>query len=94
MIEPIVITEHGETLLGHPDLKGGDESQLFTDSTPVGIHEFCKGWVDLNRVALMNNALLCRVCKLRIIIPRNTVSTYGDLRTFFAKHQPALSGAT
>lgn len=47
----------------------------------IGVHEFCRGWIDRQRIAPLYDVVLCRACGLRLAIP-NTISTYGQLREF------------
>ncbi len=91
MIEPIVLTEYGETLRGYPDSQTGDEGKL---STCIGVHDVCNCWVDIKQVSSTHHAILCRGCALRVVVPKNSVTTFGDLREFFKQYQPALAGAT
>ena len=87
MIEPIVLTEHGETLRGYPDSRGGDEGELYTC---IGVHDVCNCWMDIRRASWTHNALLCRGCGLRVVIPMD-VKTYGDLRQHLLQLQPTIS---
>ena len=81
---PIALTNFGETLLEYPFVESPytegytDESEL---STCVGIHGICNGWVDIKEISITHNALVCRYCNLRIVIPK-TINTYGKLREF------------
>jgi hypothetical protein len=86
---PIVLTPYGETLREHPPSNAfGEHARDSTRLTGcVGVHDVCGGWVDLRRASASHDALLCRGCGLRVIVPR-TLATYGDLRLHFAELQP------
>ena len=79
MFEPILLNKYGEKLNKHPDASCEDERRL---SSPIGLHAFCNGWVDIRKVSETHQAIICRVCKLRIIIPIE-IKNYGDLRKYF-----------
>jgi len=81
-MEPIILTEYGETLESYPGLKNGDEGNLSTS-----IHSVCGGWVDVEPVSETHRVILCRRCRLRVVIP-NEVTTFGELRAFFKEFQP------
>lgn len=86
-LKPIVITEYGERLREYPSRIGDDHA---TDADVlnccIGIHEVCSSWIDIRKVTAIHQALICRGCHLRVIIPA-AVRTYGDLRKHFAKLQ-------
>ena len=81
MIEPIKLTEFGEMLESYPDSKVGDEREL---STCIGVHGTCSGWVDIKQVSKTHQAILCRSCNLRVVIPKE-IKTYGQLRQYLKK---------
>jgi hypothetical protein len=85
-LEPITLTEFGETLARYPGSSrdGGDHEHM---RDCVGIHTCCDGFCDLRAVSQTHNIILCRACKLRVVIPA-TVMTYGQLRAHFEKFQP------
>lgn len=80
MFEPILLTEHQDRLCAWSDDHDTDKSEL-PFGGPIGSHEACKGSIVLKTSSTKYNVLLCKYCELRIVIP-NTVSTYGELRTF------------
>lgn len=45
----------------------------------VGIHKYCGGWIDRRNTTNTYDALVCRLCYLRVIFPKK-VTTYGELR--------------
>lgn len=49
----------------------------------VGIHAFCRGWMDRRRATKTHDALVCRRCYLRVLFP-NVIKTYGELRQALA----------
>jgi hypothetical protein len=80
-IEPIVLTVFGETMENYPESTLRDDANLGKpfNSNCVGIHSVCKGIIDWIPVSTTHNALHCRVCGLRILVP-NGIVTYGGLR--------------
>jgi len=88
---PIVLTTAGETLREYPSFAptgehATDADSLFTQHR-VGIHDVCGGELDIREVSATHSAILCRLCRLRVTVPK-TVVTYGDLRRHFKGHQP------
>ncbi|MCX6778718.1 MAG: hypothetical protein NTU97_00605 [Candidatus Magasanikbacteria bacterium] len=47
----------------------------------LGVHEYCRGWMDRFRATKTHDALLCRKCYLRVLFPRE-IKTYGELRKY------------
>ena len=80
-MEKIVLTEFGETLVGCDNSSCTDESKI---CFYINVHQSCNGFVDLKEVSETHNALLCRCCGLRIVIPKN-IDTYGKLRQWRAE---------
>ncbi len=78
MIKPIVLTSFGETLRGYPGSNAGDEGKL---GSCIGVHDVCDGWVDIKEISTTHNAIVCRGCSLRIVVPAS-LKTYGELRTY------------
>lgn len=74
MTEPIVLTRFGETLLPHDHTT--DSSKL---STNIGVHEVCQGMMHIRQISTTHQAINCRACQLRVVIPHH-VTTYGALR--------------
>ncbi len=93
---PIVLDEFGATLLksqepyvfqtrGYQGYRDDDELRLC-----VGVHDVCGGWVDRKPVSKTHDAIVCRSCYLRVVIPKlDTIRTYGELRQYLAHLQPA-----
>ncbi len=89
-LTPIVLTEFGERIREYP-VSGDiafpkhtrDSNEL--DSTP-GVHDLCDGWIDLRQVSKGFNALICRRCHLRVLVPVD-IKTYGKLRLYFEHFQ-------
>lgn len=79
MIKPIVLTSAGETLLGYPGSVRGDEGEL---DNCIGVHDVCNGFVDIKKISTTHNAIICRSCHLRVIVPAS-LKTYGELRAYF-----------
>lgn len=86
-LRPIILTEFGETLL--EPLADSDEYHTH-DDTPlksnIGVHDICNGWVDLKGVSETHQAIVCRSCQLRVVIPK-IIETYGELRKYFVQYQ-------
>jgi hypothetical protein len=82
-MKPIILNELGETLLDYfyPENRT-PEDRKFAGSA-VGVHEFCKGFVDLQEISKTHNAICCRFCHMRIAIPKE-VDTFGKLRQWCA----------
>jgi len=78
-LEPIKLTPEGDMLGEYPGSHARDTSQIGSS-----VHRYCNGWVDRRRATKEHDVLFCRVCCLRIYIPREII-TYGDLRAEMAK---------
>jgi hypothetical protein len=81
MIEPIIITKYGEALAPYPGSAEKREPEKYKLSTCVGVHAICDGWIDINEVSPTHSALTCRVCKLRVVIPKE-VDTWAKLQEY------------
>lgn len=85
-LKPIVLTQYGESLREYPPDQRGIYTVHTRDDHPLrfspGAHEVCLGWVDLRVASSTHNALVCRTCHLRVVIP-SSVDTYGALRAHF-----------
>jgi hypothetical protein len=83
----IPLTELGESLQPYPKFDGSDYKMLDdnTIGNCMGVHHVCGGFVDLKEVSKTNNAMICRSCGLRVVLP-NTVETYGELREWTEKN--------
>ena len=76
--KPIVLTEHGETLVTLPSDDQGDDRHLSEwEDIPynIGVHACCGGTITANNVSETHKALSCVACGLRIVIPRK-INTY------------------
>ena len=73
----IILTENNEKLrsMGKID----EDRELYNLQ-----HDVCLGFVDQMEVSNTHNALLCRKCKMRIIIPKE-INTWSNLKLYF-KH--------
>jgi len=81
-MKPIVLTEYGETLTSQTNVT--DETQL---GYGVHGHNLCGGFVDIFEVSTTHNALHCRRCGLRVVIPKE-VDTLGKLQEYFCQFNP------
>lgn len=87
-LKPIVLTKFDETLL--EPTADYDEHHTYNDSelkSSIGVHDVCKGRMDLKEISETHQVIVCRECGLRVVIPK-TIQTYGDLREYFARYQP------
>ena len=88
-MNPIALNEFGETLLEYPNSKSADDRNILCVidgrivEVCIGIHDLCRGWVDAKPISKTHNALCCRRCNLRIVIP-SEVNTFGKLRQWCA----------
>jgi hypothetical protein len=82
MMEPIVLTEFGETMKGTQVWDKTDDSPI--EAYHTAIHDVCNGWFSLKGISKTHNALCCDKCGLRIPIPIK-IKIYGDLRTWAEK---------
>lgn len=76
----IVISVFGETIRPESPAKTPDDPLPRNGGI---IHMRCNGWVDLKTVSETHDALYCRSCGMRVVIPKK-VSTWrslGALRT-------------
>lgn len=87
-MKPIVLTEHGEELTQSPLEDARDDGSSFrTNAGPVGVHARCGGWMDASVVSAAHFAIGCRKCFLRVVVPAQSIVTYGDLRRYFSRVQ-------
>jgi hypothetical protein len=68
-----------------------DENDPITRKTKIAlrgllVHEFCHGFIDIQRISENYNALTCRSCKMRIPFPIE-VKTYGQLKNYLLKRK-------
>lgn len=80
-LQPIQLTHEGDMMLEY--LREGYSVDHTRDShelvSCVGIHAYCRGYVDRRRATKSRDALLCRSCYLRVLFPLE-IKTYGELR--------------
>ncbi len=85
MLEAIVLTKFGETLVEQENDNLKDTNTIFgiyegrIIERCIGVHEFCRGFVDCKPVSKTHNVIICRACGLRINIPID-ITTFGQLR--------------
>ena len=79
MLRKIVLTEFGETLLSSSSTEVRKKLDIELDLV-AGVHKICKGWMDVMSVSDTHNALICRRCKLRVVIP-NHIRSWKQLST-------------
>lgn len=85
MLNEIVMTEFGEVLSCYPGTESRDDIGLDLIGVPakcIGAHEECGSWIDLRRASRTYNVIVCRGCKLRIVIPIE-VNTWNKLKGYF-----------
>lgn len=91
-LAPIVLTQYGERLGEDPlELRGVYTVHLRDDGSlrhSIGVHDTCNAWMDVREVSLTHNALVCRQCGLRVVIPKE-VETYRQLRDHFSEFNPS-----
>lgn len=78
-IDPIQLTIHGEILVPYAGAKEGNPEEHLLSVGPIGIHAVCLGFIDMHKVSTTANALVCRVCNLRVVIPK-LVTTWKQLQ--------------
>jgi len=74
----IVLNEYGESFIG----RYFEETELLDDM--IGYHEVCGGSMNIIPASPAFNALVCRRCGLRIMVP-NRIRTFRELRLYFDK---------
>lgn len=94
-LQPVQLTSERDFLIeSSPSL----DSNYFVDHTRdnhelgccVGVHKYCRGFIDRNRATEMHDALVCRRCHLRILFPKET-ETYGELRQALSSEHVQVS---
>jgi hypothetical protein len=75
-MKPIILSEFNEALTEYPNTNIDDRNKL---SFCAGIHLHCGGIINLKTVSNTHEALVCKECGLRIVVPSG-LKTYGDLR--------------
>lgn len=86
-IEPIVLTKYGEALEAYPRTEKRDPTTYKLISC-VGVHSVCNGFMDCNETSSTHSALVCRICHLRVVIPKE-VDTWAKLQERM-KHIPQV----
>ena len=90
-MEPIVLTENGQTLnpcvrseddIFEPSFYGWEHKNMNQDL--LGAHAICMGAIQLRLISETHNALCCNHCNLRIEIPTD-INTLGKLRQWCAQ---------
>jgi len=71
----IVLTKYRESIRAL-----GDNRQ-YVDDICLGQHEICNGFMDCEQVSKTHRALICRKCKLRVVIPRE-IKTWEQLKAY------------
>ena len=82
--KPVVISKFGETIcetFSQNLTHSGDDHSL-----SLVTHMVCQCYVDLKSVSPSHNALVCRGCHMRVVIPKS-LATVGDLRHYFQHFQ-------
>ncbi len=88
---PIQLSPEGEMLREYPPAPLFAGLEYFVDHTRdscslnscIGIHEYCDGWMDRTPATKTHDAILCRVCRLRVLFPKK-VKTFRELRQALA----------
>jgi len=80
-LKPIVLSRYNEALIQYPDEHDDSKELQKTGcvNTCIGVHQHCDGLVDLREVSNTHNAIVCRDCGLRVVVPKG-LKTYGSLR--------------
>lgn len=88
---PLFITKSGEALAPYPSVpplfgeaKKSDERMTGRIGSCFATHFICHGFIDLKQVSETHNAICCRSCGLRVVIP-GAIETWEDLRAYFCK---------
>ncbi len=92
-LEPVQLTSEGDLLGEYPPGLLGFGYEYFVNhtrddhslNTCVGVHLHCDSWMDRRRTTATHDAIICKVCRLRVLFPKE-IKTYGELRKFLAKH--------
>lgn len=89
-LAPIELTTFGAELVESPrrarmsDFPGFVDHTVDTDEmgkTP-GCHRYCGGYINRKRVSKTWDVLLCGECRLDVLIPREGITTYEQLRRY------------
>ena len=86
-LKPIPLTLDGDLLCEYPPSTHSWGLQYFVDHTRdedllgscVGVHKYCRGWMDRCRATDTKDRIVCRKCGLKVLFPKEA-RTYGDLR--------------
>lgn len=71
----IKLTIYGESI------RALGENIKYIDDISLGQHQICNGFIDCEQVSKTHKALICRKCKLRVLIPIK-IKTWQDLRNY------------
>lgn len=98
-LPPVQLTPEGDLLREYPPSPlalgalpyfvdhSRDGEQL---STCVGVHAYCNGWMDRRRATATHDAIVCRVCHLRVLFPMK-IRIYEQLRQHLAAERVQVS---
>lgn len=84
IIDSIILTAHGETLIA---FSGLDSKPIIGDyalSNVLGIHKYCNDSLIMRPVSKTHQAIFCRRCGLRLVIPI-TIKTYWQLLQYLRR---------
>jgi hypothetical protein len=78
-MEPIMLTEFGETLREPSSIRFTEDVKFpKCIYSYIGVHDICRGFLYVRPVSKTHNVIFCGNCVLRVLIP-NEVDTYGKL---------------
>jgi len=80
----VFITEHGDAFI--PSLGVKDRGPALDGCTTIGIHLVCTGLLLCQHVSKTHQAIHCKNCNLRVVIPR-TVKTIEEIKDYFENLQ-------
>lgn len=81
MIEPVTLTKYGEALEAYSEASAKKDPEDYKLTPCVGIHSVCNGWMDVNEVSPTHSAITCRICRLRVVIPKE-IDTWAKLQEY------------
>lgn len=87
---PIILTSQGDVLCENPRRPTDLNHSYFVEHTrddnvlglPVGIHKYCRGYMDRKRTTADHDVIVCRACHLRSHYFPKQIKTYGELRAW------------
>lgn len=77
-VRNLLVTKYGEKVSFQLDLNLGEDTSV---DFSLHQHKVCCGFVDVKPVSSSHYALVCRACRLRVVIP-NEFNTYKKLRGY------------